>query len=93
MIDRLCHAVVVTVCGDVFCQILERRVCVAHRDRHADRAEHFRVVVAVADGDHFSGRHAEQLAQAEAKLEEARRLKAEAEAAMSASKQEGTDGE
>ena len=40
----------VTVCGDVFCQILERRVCVAHRDRHADRAEHFRVVVAVADG-------------------------------------------
>lgn len=36
---------------------------------------------------------AEQLAQAEAKLEEARRLKAEAEAAMSASKQEGTDGE
>ena len=36
---------------------------------------------------------AEQLAQAEAKLEEARRLKAEAEAAMSATKQEGTDGE
>ena len=36
---------------------------------------------------------AEQLAQAEAKLEEARRLKAEAEAAMNASKQEGTDGE
>ena len=36
---------------------------------------------------------AEQLAQAEAKLEEARRLKAEAEAAMNASKQEGSDGE
>ena len=36
---------------------------------------------------------AEQLAQAEAKLEEARRLKAEAEAAMNANKQEGTDGE
>ncbi len=36
---------------------------------------------------------AEQLAQAEAKLEEARRLKAEAEAAMNATKQEGTDGE
>ena len=36
---------------------------------------------------------AEQLAQAEAKLEEARRLKAEAEAAMSATKQEDTDGE
>ena len=36
---------------------------------------------------------AEQLAQAEAKLEEARRLKAEAEAAMNASKQEGTDSE
>ena len=36
---------------------------------------------------------AEQLAQAEAKLEEARRLKAEAEAAMNATKQEDTDGE
>ena len=36
---------------------------------------------------------AEQLAQAEAKLEEARRLKAEAEAAMNANKQEGNDGE
>ena len=36
---------------------------------------------------------AEQLAQAEAKLEEARRLKAEAEAAMNATKQEGTHGE
>ena len=34
-----------------------------------------------------------ELAQAEAKLEEARRLKAEAEAAMNATKQEGTDGE
>ena len=36
---------------------------------------------------------AEQLAQAEAKLEEARRLKAEAEAAMNANKQEDSDGE
>ena len=36
---------------------------------------------------------AEQLAQAEANLAEARRLKAEAEAAMNATKQEGTDGE
>ena len=53
----------VAVCGDVFCQILERRVCVAHCYRHPDCAEHFRVVVAVTDGDHFSGRHAEQLAQ------------------------------
>ena len=36
---------------------------------------------------------AEQLAQAEAKLEEARRLKAEAEAAMNANKQEDSDSE
>ena len=50
------------LCGDVFCQILERRIRVAHRHRHPDCAKHFRVIVAVTDGNHFIRRDAEHLA-------------------------------
>ena len=58
-------------------------------------AEEDRLAAAAAKGDAAvtADNAAEQLAQAEAKLEEARRLKAEAEAAMNATKQEGTHGE